>query len=204
MKNKVISYLDELFPNAECELIYNKDYELLIAVILSAQSTDKRVNLVTKELFSKYDIFSLAKAKISDIEEIIKPVGTFKRKSEYLIKVAQSLVDECNGRVPNDRKYLESLPGVGHKTCNVVLSNLFEVPCFAVDTHVERISKRLNIALKDDNVKVIEEKLMKYFPKKKWIRLHHQFVLFGRYKCRSLKPLCCDCQLKKYCKKTRC
>ena len=116
--------LDKMIPNPQCELNYNRDYELLIATVLSAQCTDKRVNEVTSVLFSNYDIYGLAKAKKSDIEKIIRSVGTSSRKSEYVIKIAQSLVENYNGVVPNDRDYLESLPGVGRKTCNVVLSNL--------------------------------------------------------------------------------
>src|SRR5699024_816175 len=138
--SEVLEKLDYLYPDARCELEYNKDYELLIATILSAQSTDKRVNLVTKVLFSKYDIFSLKDANLSDIEKIIYPVGTHKRKAEYIKTVATRLVNDYNGTVPNDRAYLESLPGVGRKTCNVVLSNIYNVPAIAVDTHVARVS----------------------------------------------------------------
>ena len=124
MKNskEILKKLDEVVPNPVCELNYNKDYELLLATVLAAQSTDKRVNVVTKELFSRYDIFSLAKANINDIENIIKPVGTYKRKAIYIIEIANRLVCDYNGKVPNDRAYLESLPGVGRKTCNVVFS----------------------------------------------------------------------------------
>ncbi len=199
MKNKIIEYLDELFPDPRCELVYRKDYELLIATVLSAQCTDKRVNEVTKELFSKYDIFSLAKLSLPEIETIIYPVGTYTKKAMYIKKIAESLVEKHKGVVPNDRNYLESLPGVGRKTCNVVLSNLYNVPAFAVDTHVERVSKRLCIAKKNENVKTVEKNLMKLFPKEKWGRLHHQMVLFGRYKCKSIVPICEDCKLQKYC-----
>ncbi len=199
MKNKIMSYLDELFPDARCELNYNKDYELLIATVLSAQCTDKRVNLVTKELFSKYDIFSLKEASLQEIERVIKPCGTFTRKAIYIKTIAERLVLDYQGKVPNDRNYLESLPGVGRKTCNVVLSNLYNVPAIAVDTHVERVAKRLNLAKSNDTVLEVEKKLMKLFPKEKWGRLHHQLVLFGRYKCKSLKPECTDCLLKEDC-----
>lgn len=194
-----MSYLDELFPDARCELNYNKDYELLIATVLSAQCTDKRVNLVTKELFSKYDIFSLKEASLQEIERVIKPCGTFTRKAIYIKTIAERLVLDYQGKVPNDRNYLESLPGVGRKTCNVVLSNLYNVPAIAVDTHVERVAKRLNLAKSNDTVLEVEKKLMKLFPKEKWGRLHHQLVLFGRYKCKSLKPECTDCLLKEDC-----
>lgn len=199
--NSIIEYLDELFTNPKCELNYNKDYELLIAVMLSAQTTDKRVNLVTKELFSKYDsLDSLSSADMSDIIRIIKPIGTFNRKALCVKEIATSLIKDCNGVVPNDREYLESLPGVGRKTVNVVLSNLYSENCIAVDTHVARVSIRLGLASKNDNVRIIENKLSKKFPKNKLGRLHHQLVLFGRYKCKAIKPECLDCKLKNICK----
>ena len=185
--------LDIMIPEVRCELNYNRDYELLIATVLSAQCTDKRVNEVTSVLFSNYDIYGLSKAKKSDIEKIIRSVGTSSRKSEFVLKIAQSLVENYNGVVPNDREYLESLPGVGRKTCNVVLSNLFNVPAIAVDTHVERVSKRLGLAKKIDNVLTVEKKLMKKIPKELWSRTHHQLVLFGRYICKAKKPECEKC-----------
>lgn len=200
MKDKMIEYLDELYPDARCELIYKKDYELLIATVLSAQCTDKRVNSVTKELFSTYDIFSLAKCSLEEIERIIKPVGTYTRKAFYLKTIAESLVRDYEGTVPNNREYLESLPGVGRKTCNVVLSNIYNIPAIAVDTHVERVSKRLNLAKEQDSVGIVEKKLMRFFPKEKWSRLHHQMVLFGRYQCKSLSPQCENCKLQTFCK----
>ena len=192
--------LDIMIPEVRCELNYNRDYELLIATVLSAQCTDKRVNEVTSVLFSNYDIYGLSKAKKSDIEKIIRSVGTSSRKSEFVLKIAQSLVNNYNGVVPNDREYLESLPGVGRKTCNVVLSNLFNVPAIAVDTHVERVSKRLGIAKKMDNVFTVEKKLMKKIPKDLWSRTHHQLVLFGRYICKAKKPECEQCLFYEECK----
>lgn len=192
--------LDKMIPNPRCELNYNKDYELLIATVLSAQCTDKRVNMVTKELFNKYDIFSLALADQKEIENLIMPVGTFRRKSEYIIAIAKSLVESYQGKVPNNRKYLESLPGVGRKTCNVVLSNIYNEPAIAVDTHVERVSKRLAIAKEKDDVLTVEKKLMRFLPKEKWSRTHHQMVLFGRYICKSKNPNCSECNLKEFCK----
>ena len=199
----VLNKLDLMFPDARCELNYTKDYELLIATVLSAQCTDKRVNMVTADLFKKYDLKSLANAKLSNIEQIIKPVGTYKRKAEYLVEISRSLLKNYNGVVPNDRKYLEKLPGVGRKTCNVVLSNVYNVPTIAVDTHVARVSKRLQLAKLDDNVNTIECKLMRKFPKEKWSRLHHQLVLFGRYICKAQKPNCDECLLRDYCKNKR-
>ena len=202
MKNKelILEYLEELFPNPKSELNFNKDYELLIAVMLSAQTTDKRVNMVTKELFSKYpSLEELSKANIEDVKKIIKPVGTFNIKSRNVILIAKSLLDNYNGIVPNNRDYLESLSGVGRKTTNVVLAILYNEPCIAVDTHVSRVSKRLKIAYKNDDVLTIEKKLMKNFNKNELLKLHHQLLLFGRYHCKALNPLCDKCKLKDIC-----
>ena len=196
----IIESLDKLIPNPVCELLYNKDYELLIATVLSAQSTDKRVNMVTEELFSKYNLNDLANIDLYLIEDIIKPVGTFKRKAIYIKEIAKRLINDYNGIVPNNRAYLESLPGVGRKTTNVVISNLFNEPAIAVDTHVERVSKRLGLVKTNASVFVVEKKLMKLFPKEKWNRLHHQLVLFGRYYCKSQKPSCELCLFKDKCK----
>ncbi len=198
--SKIENYLDELFPNPKCELNYNKDYELLIAVMLSAQTTDKRVNQVTEVLFNKYPtINDLSKADINDIMEIIKPIGTYHKKATFVKEIANILVNNYNGQVPNDRKVLEQMPGVGRKTTNVVLSNLFDVPAIAVDTHVARVSKRLGLADKDDDVLIIENKLMKKFAKKNWNKRHHQMVLFGRYYCKAVSPMCENCKLKRNC-----
>ena len=200
--NNVIEYLDKLFPNPRCELNYNKDYELLIAVMLSAQTTDTRVNMVTEVLFKKYNnLEKLSKADINDIIDIIKPIGTFNKKASNIINISKSLLYDKKGIVPNDRQYLESLNGVGRKTANVVLSNLYNIPCIAVDTHVSRVSKRLGIAKETDDVLKIEKKLNKKFPKDKLSRLHHQLVLFGRYYCKAKNPLCDGCELKNICKK---
>lgn len=185
--------LDMMIPNAKCELEYNRDYELLIATVLSAQCTDKRVNEVTKVLFSNYDIYGLCNAEKKDVERIIRSCGSHTKKSFYIIEIAKSLVSNYNGVVPNNREYLESLPGVGRKTTNVVLSNLFDVPTIAVDTHVERVSKRLKIARKNDSVLIVEKKLMKMIPEYLWSRSHHQMVLFGRYICKARGPECEKC-----------
>ncbi|MBR1413525.1 MAG: endonuclease III [Bacilli bacterium] len=195
----VIDRLNKMYPDARCELNYNNDYELLIATVLSAQCTDKRVNEVTNILFNKYDIFSLSEANKKDIERIIRPVGTYTRKSEYIIEIAKKLVKDYKGTVPNNREYLEQLPGVGRKTCNVVLSNLYNIPAIAVDTHVSRVSKRLKLARKKDDVEVIEKKLMKYIPKENWSKFHHQMVLFGRYNCKARNPECSNCLLNNVC-----
>ena len=200
MMNKIFNYLDELYPNPICELNYNKDYELLIAIVLSAQTTDKRVNQVTSVLFSKYKTLKeLSNAKIEDIENIIKEIGTFRRKAIYVKEIAKN-INDIGGIVPNDRKYLESLNGVGRKTANVFLSVIYNEPTIAVDTHVTRVSKRLNLVNKNDDVNTIEKKLMKKIPKDRWSRTHHQLVLFGRYHCKAIKPNCNNCKLKKICK----
>lgn len=196
----ILNKLDIMIPNPKCELNYEKDYELLIATVLSAQCTDSRVNKVTEILFKKYDLLKLSKAKEKNIEKIIYSCGNYTKKSKYIIEISKSLIKDYKGKVPNDRSYLESLPGVGRKTTNVVLSNIFDVPAIAVDTHVERISKRLSLAKENDNVLEVEKKLMKKIPKNKWSRTHHQLVLFGRYTCKSVKPECDKCLLKEYCK----
>ncbi len=202
MNKEIFEYLDSLIPEPKCELNYNKDYELLIATMLSAQTTDKKVNSATEILFSKYPtIKALSEANIEDIKKIIKPIGTYNKKSLNVIEICKRLYEEKNGIVPNDRKYLESLPGVGRKTTNVVLSNLYNVPCIAVDTHVKRVSERLGISKSTDDVYEVEKKLNKCIPKDKLCRLHHQLVLFGRYYCKAIKPECSTCGIKKYCKK---
>jgi len=201
MNNKIFLYLDKLFPNPKCELNYNKDYELLIAILLSAQTTDKRVNKVTSVLFKKYSsIRELSEAPIDDIENIIKEIGTFRRKSIYIHELTKKLVCDNLDYIPNDRKYIESLPGVGHKTANVFLANIYDEPTIAVDTHVSRVSKRLGIVKNSDDVVKIEKTLMKKVPKERWSKTHHQLVLFGRYKCKAIKPLCEECDIKDFCK----
>lgn len=202
-KNKdILDYLNEVVPNPVCELNYNKDYELLLAVMLSAQTKDARVNKVTKVLFSKYDsLEKLKNASIKDIENIIKELGNYHKKAEGVINIAKILDEKYDGKVVNNREILESLPMVGRKTTNVVLSELFNEPTIAVDTHVERVSKRLGLVKKDDDVIKIEEKLKRNFDKDIWGRLHKQLVLFGRYHCTSKKPSCNKCKLQIYCKK---
>ena len=199
--NEILNYLDELYPNAYCELNYTKDYELLIAIVLSAQTTDKRVNKVTPVLFSKYKTLEqLAASPIEDIENIIREIGTFKKKSIFIKEIAKSLVEDHNGIVPNDRKYLETLPGVGRKTTNVFLAEYYKVPAIAVDTHVERVSKRLKLCKQNATVKEVENSLMKKIPKERWIKTHHQFIFFGRYHCKAIKPNCENCKLQEKCK----
>ncbi len=202
MMNEIGEYLDYLFPNPHCELNYSKDYELLIAIVLSAQSTDKRVNSVTPELFGFYpSLEELKDASINDLERIIKPIGSYHKKANYILNIARILCDDYNGFVPKSREELESLPGVGRKTANVFLSEFYDVPAIAVDTHVERVSKRLRLVSVSDNVFVIEKKLMKKIPKDLWSKRHLQLVLFGRYYCKAVKPLCDECRLKNICQK---
>lgn len=199
-KEIVGPYLDELFPEPKCELLYKKDYELLIAVMLSAQSTDKRVNSVTPLLFSKYKTLEkLRDADTKELEALIRSIGSYHKKAEYIKGIARKIIEDYGGQMPHERDALETFPGVGRKTVSVVLSEFYNIPAFAVDTHVERISKRLKLASKKDNVRTIEEKLKKFFPKEEWGRRHLQLVLFGRYKCKAVKPDCQGCRFKEIC-----
>ena len=201
-KELISTELDRLFENPKCELEYNKDYELLLAVMLSAQTTDKRVNMVTRELFSKYDTLDKLKTlSVNEIANYIKSIGFVNNKSKNF----KAIVEEISkiGYVPQDREFLESLPGVGRKTASVVLAHLFDEPSFAVDTHVYRVSKRLGITKSKDDVLVTEKKLKKYFDKESWNRINSQLVLFGRYVCTSQKPNCANCKLKSICKEKR-
>lgn len=198
---EIVDYLDLLFPNPKCELNYTKDYELLIATMLSAQTTDKRVNMVTDVLFKKYPTLELLRlANVNDLIDIIKPLGNYNKKANNIILIANSLKN-VNDKVPNDRMFIEGLSGVGRKTANVVLSTIYDEAVIAVDTHVERVAKRLGITDSDD-VLVTEKKLYSFFKNVNYNRLHHQLLLFGRYYCKSKKPLCENCQLKNICKKT--
>lgn len=198
--NDIYLYLDKLFPNPKCELNYFNDYSLLIAIMLSAQTTDKRVNEVTNVLFNKYKSLSdLANASLDELKQIIYPLGNYNKKALNVKMIAEILFNEYDGVVPNNRIVLEKLPGVGHKTVNVFFSEYFNIPAFAVDTHVERVSKRLSLVCNDDNVNKIENVLMKNTMKDEWGRRHLQMVLFGRYICKAKNPLCDECQLGKIC-----
>ena len=204
MTNKLLEYLDYLFPNPKCELIYHTDYQLLMAVVLSAQSTDKRVNSVTPIIFSRYPkLEDIKNADLTDLEDIIRPVGSFRIKAKYLKGIATKLVDEYHGVVPTDREVLESFPGVGRKTVNVFLAEFYHLPAIAVDTHVERVSKRLKLAYMNDSVLDVERKLMRKIPKDRWAKFHLQMVLFGRYYCKAVKPLCKNCPLKEFCREKK-
>lgn len=199
MKNNIIDYLDEIIPNPRCELNYHTDYELLIATMLSAQTTDKRVNQITEILFSKYpNLDSLSKADINDLTNIIRPLGNYHKKALNVKEIAVRLKDI--GTIPNDRSFIESLPGVGRKTANVFLANIYDEPVMAVDTHIERVSKRLGLAKNNDSVRIVEDKLTKYFKGYNINKLHHQLLLFGRYHCKAINPLCDNCKFKDICK----
>ncbi len=200
MNREVIeNELDRLFYDARCELNYTHDYELLLSVMLSAQTTDKSVNMVTGPLYSKYDsLEKLNTLSVSEIDNYIRRLGFHNTKSKNFKVIVTELLKI--GYVPNDREYLESLPGVGRKTASVVLGLLFNEPSFAVDTHVFRVSNRLCITKDSDDVISTEVKLKKYFEKEKWNRINSQMVLFGRYVCKSKNPSCELCNLKSICK----
>ena len=194
-------YLDELYSNPKCELNYSNEYELLINIMLSAQTTDKRVNIVTKELYSKYNSLEmLSKGDINDIKKIIFSLGNYNKKAEYIKEISNTIINKYNGIVPKDRVSLESLSGIGRKTVNVFLSELNIEPAIAVDTHVSRVSKRLYISSLNDSVYDTEMKLRKSFKKENWNKRHLQLVLFGRYKCKAIKPECENCKLKNICR----
>lgn len=203
ISNKSIAiqnYLNDILPNVGCELNYSKDYELLIAVVLSAQTTDKSVNLVTPVLFAKYpSLEDLANANIKDVEEVIKSIGLYKNKAKNIVLLAKELVEKYNSKVPEEKEILVTLPGVGNKTACVTRLELFKADEFPVDTHVARISKRLKIAKKNDDPLSIEKKLKKVFPEESWGKLHHQFIHFGRYYCTAKNPACENCKIKEFC-----
>ena len=196
----LLNYLDELFPSARCELFYSKDYELVIAVMLSAQTTDKSVNAVTKVLFNKYQsLDELNNAPIEDIEEIIKQIGLYKNKAKNLKGIVKDLIERFNYQVPSDKDLLQTLPGVGNKTAGVIRAEIFNIPDLPVDTHILRISKRLKLAKKDDEPIDVERKLKKIIPEERWIKSHHQLIHFGRYFCTARSPQCENCKIRDMC-----
>ncbi|WP_192988282.1 endonuclease III [Carnobacterium mobile] len=181
---EVIEAMGELFPDAKCELTHRNAFELLIAVMLSAQTTDVSVNKITPNLFDRYPTpEAFTTAPLEDIMNAIKTIGLYRNKAKYIKGCCQKLVDEFNGEVPRTRKELESLPGIGRKSANVVLSVAFNVPAIAVDTHVERVTKRLGICPPDATVRQVEEILMKKLPPEMWSIAHHRLIFFGRYQC---------------------
>lgn len=192
--------LYEMYPNARCELKYTTDFSFLCAVVLSAQTTDKKVNEVTPILFEKYKtIDELSLAKEEDLIIILKPLGLMKSKSKYLIEIAKTIKNEYNYNVPCDFNLLIKIPGVGRKTANVYLGQIHNIPRIAVDTHVNRVSYRLGLSKTLSDVITTEENLMNYFKKEDYIRAHHGLLFLGRYKCHSKNPHCNDCKLNDIC-----
>lgn len=180
--DEIISILRHEFPDAKSDLDFRNPFELLIAVTLSAQTTDKMVNVVTKPLFERYpDAFALSEADEEDVAKMINKIGLYRNKSRFIIAASKILVESFDGQVPQTRKALMSLPGVGRKTANVVLAVGFGIPAIAVDTHVERVAKRLKLAKPDDSVEVVEQKLMRKIKREDWAEAHHLLLLFGRY-----------------------
>ena len=197
----VLDYFVKLFPDARCELEYNSPYQLLIATILSAQCTDKRVNMVTKELFKVAPTpADMVKLTNEQLISIIRSCGFYNNKSKAIKDCSQEIVDKYNGKMPTDRDKLETLRGVGRKTANVVLAECFNAPVIAVDTHVHRVSARLGFSEEKDNPLETEKKLNDAFDKTKLAKLHFRMVLFGRYHCKSQKPDCQGCGLHEVCK----
>lgn len=179
---EVLDILSCVYEKPKSELDYKNNFNLLIAVILSAQATDISVNKVTPALFTAYPTpYDLAKANKEDVMELLKTIGLYRNKSNFIIETAKKLVSEFGGEVPQTREELMSLPGVGRKTANVVLAEGFNIPAIAVDTHVSRVAKRLGWALEKDSVLEVERKLMEKIPKEKWGEAHHQLLLLGRY-----------------------
>ncbi len=198
---EIIDILSEIYPHYESFLNYHNNYELLVAVILSAQTTDIRVNEVTPNLFKRYpNPYLLADANFSDVLTIIKSLGLAYNKANNIINMAKDLVTKYDGKVPNNKIDLMSLSGVGPKTANVVLALGFNIPTIPVDTHVKRLAIRLGFAKKTDSLAIIEEKLMKYIAKESWINAHHLLILYGRNVCKAINPKCEECKLKEYCK----
>ena len=203
-KDKVVKILDALrleYPDAECALNFKNLYELIVAVALSAQTTDKSVNEATPALFKKYPTAKkLAAAKPEDVEPYIKRIGMYKTKSKNIVGLAQALVDNHGGEVPNDYDALVKLPGVGRKTANVVLSVGFGEQRIAVDTHVFRVSNRIGLVHEKDVLKT-EEGLMKVIPHDRWSEAHHSLIFHGRNCCHARKPNCEECCINKWCEK---
>lgn len=191
----------DMYPEAHCELIHDNPFELVIAVALSAQCTDALVNKVTKNLFQKYktpeDYLSVS---LEELQQDIRSIGLYRNKAKNIQKLCRILLDDYNGKVPEDRDELTKLPGVGRKTANVVVSVAFGIPAIAVDTHVERVSKRLAICRWKDSVLEVEKTLMKKIPMDEWSVTHHRMIFFGRYHCKAQRPQCEECPLLEVCR----
>jgi len=198
---QILDHLQQLYPNAHSELSHVDSYQLLVAVILSAQATDISVNKVTPRLFQRFPtIHELAQSTPSEVESIIQTIGLYRNKARMLVEMAQKVVSEYDGSIPSNRQHLQSLPGVGRKTANVVLSVWFKIPAIAVDTHVQRVSQRLKLAKEGDSVLIIETKLKRKFPRHRWNQSHHLMIFFGRYMCKARNPLCNQCPFTQFCK----
>ncbi len=197
---EILTLLEEMHPEAKCELNFNSPFEALVAVILSAQCTDKRVNMVTSEL---YKTCSTPKdfddIPLEELETLIKPCGFYRNKAKNIKACAKQILDEYNGEVPSTQEELQKLAGVGRKTANVIYAEIYKGDAIAVDTHVKRVSNRLGLT-KSDDPEEVERQLMKLIPKDKWARAHHLLIFFGRYTCKAINPDCDNCKLKKYCK----
>ena len=202
MENKeILDLIYKMFPNPHCELEYFDDFSFLCAVVLSAQTTDKAVNLVTKPLFLKYPtVFDIASSSEDELIPILRPIGLMKNNSHYLIKISKAIVEGYGGKVPHDFNELIKLPGVGRKTANVFLAEIDKRPAIAVDTHVNRVSYRLGLSSSIDNVLKTEHELEAGFDEKDWIKVHYGLLFMGRYKCLSKNPKCSDCNLKSICR----
>ena len=199
--NEIIDQIEILFPNAHCELNHETPFQLLVAVVLSAQTTDQMVNRVTPSLFEHYPTCeSMAEASVPDIEQLIKKIGLYRNKARSIHQLSEDLVDRYQGVVPSSYKDLMSLAGVGRKTANVVRSVAFDIPSFAVDTHVDRVSKRLGLAKEADSVEKVEEKLKRKIDRNRWNQAHHDMIFFGRYLCHSRNPKCDVCPFTDICK----
>jgi len=201
---RILDTIAEMFPDARCELNHSNPFELTIAVLLSAQCTDETVNRVTADLFKKYrrpeDYLAVP---LVELEQDIRRIGLYRNKAANIQKLCRILIEKHGGEVPRDYESLVELPGVGRKTANVVISNAFGVPAIAVDTHVERVSKRLGIAKPDDSVLEVEKKLMRRVPREEWTITHHRLIFFGRYHCKAQRPNCPACPLIDLCKEGR-
>ena len=202
-KKKTVEALDEmaaLFPNAQCELLHRNVFQLLIATLLSAQATDVSVNKVTPGLFGRFPTpEAFLAAPLESIMQEIKTIGLYRNKAANIQKCCKMLLEDFGGEVPSTMEELTKLPGVGRKTANVVMSVGFHIPAIAVDTHVERIAKRLRIAPQKASVLEVEELLMKKIPRERWSDAHHQMIFFGRYHCTARNPKCDVCPLLSMC-----
>ncbi|WP_240413829.1 endonuclease III [Paenibacillus periandrae] len=197
----ILDIMASMFPDAHCELNHTNAFELTIAVLLSAQCTDETVNKVTASLFQKYKRpEDYVAVPLDELEQDIRRIGLFRNKAKHIQALCRMVLEKYDGSIPEKHEQLVELPGVGRKTANVVVSNAFGVPAIAVDTHVERVSKRLGMASEDDSVLEVEKKLMKLVPKEEWTDTHHRLIFFGRYHCKAQNPQCSICPLLDVCR----